>query len=86
MDPTYLHSCGVSVPGIRTVDAAEGMIGIEWIDGASVRMVLGGGADDDDAAISDDEETGNSNLEVVGADNREDNLAEYGLTKRKSCL
>ena len=60
MDPIYLHSCGVSVPGIRTVDAAEGMIGIEWIDGASVRMVLGGGADDDDAAISDDEETGNS--------------------------
>ena len=32
----------MSVPGIRMVDASKGIIGIEWIEGASVRSVLGG--------------------------------------------
>ncbi|KAG8711788.1 serine/threonine-protein kinase bud32, partial [Ceratobasidium sp. 423] len=36
---------GVSVPGIRFVHADSGMLGIEWIDGTSVRKVLGGGAE-----------------------------------------
>ena len=27
------------------VDAVEGVLGIEWIDGASVRVLLGGGAE-----------------------------------------
>ncbi|EPQ53115.1 TP53-regulating kinase-like protein, partial [Gloeophyllum trabeum ATCC 11539] len=36
---------GVRVPGIRLVDAAEGVIGFEWIDGKSVRALLGGGAE-----------------------------------------
>ncbi|KAG7442696.1 uncharacterized protein BT62DRAFT_988579 [Guyanagaster necrorhizus] len=39
---------GVSVPGIRMVDATEGVLGIEWIDGQSVRKLLPGGAEDDD--------------------------------------
>ncbi|KLO16865.1 hypothetical protein SCHPADRAFT_847590 [Schizopora paradoxa] len=32
---------GVHVPGLRMVDAQEGVIGIEWIEGESVRVLLG---------------------------------------------
>lgn len=31
------------------VDAAEGVLGIEWIDGKSVRKLLPGGAEDEEA-------------------------------------
>ncbi|KAF8346433.1 kinase-like domain-containing protein [Amanita rubescens] len=31
---------GVRVPGIRMVDAAEGILGLEWIDGQSVRRLI----------------------------------------------
>lgn len=44
---------GVSVPGIRMVDPIDGLLGVEFIDGPSVRTVLGGGADGD---IEEDEE------------------------------
>ncbi|KIK46840.1 hypothetical protein CY34DRAFT_75277, partial [Suillus luteus UH-Slu-Lm8-n1] len=33
---------GVTVPGIRMVDVNEGVLGIEWIDGKSVRQLLPG--------------------------------------------
>ncbi|KIY48739.1 hypothetical protein FISHEDRAFT_65624 [Fistulina hepatica ATCC 64428] len=36
---------GVSVPGVRMVNAPHGLLGVEWIDGQSVRRILG----DDDA-------------------------------------
>ncbi|ETW76474.1 hypothetical protein HETIRDRAFT_328859, partial [Heterobasidion irregulare TC 32-1] len=36
---------GVNVPGIRMVDAVNGLLGIEWIEGKSVRFLLGGGAE-----------------------------------------
>ncbi|KZT57995.1 hypothetical protein CALCODRAFT_433348 [Calocera cornea HHB12733] len=39
---------GVRVPGVRLVDAAVGVLGVEWIEGASVRKVLGGGAEAED--------------------------------------
>ena len=39
--------CGVNVPGVRMVDAAEGVIGIEWIEGKSVRHLLPGGAEEE---------------------------------------
>lgn len=37
-------SSDVSVPTIRMVDAAAGALGIEWIDGESVRHLLPGGS------------------------------------------
>lgn len=43
-----LSRSGVNVPGVRIVDASEGVIGLEWIDGDSVRKLLPGGADDED--------------------------------------
>ncbi|KAF9512049.1 hypothetical protein BS47DRAFT_1372903 [Hydnum rufescens UP504] len=38
----------VRVPGIRMVDAEEGVLGLELIDGKAVRQILPGGGDDDD--------------------------------------
>ncbi|KAF9447042.1 hypothetical protein P691DRAFT_793851 [Macrolepiota fuliginosa MF-IS2] len=40
---------GVNVPGIRMVDATEGVLGIEWIEGTSVRKLLPGGAEEEEA-------------------------------------
>ena len=54
--PTCLRS-GVSVPGIRMVDAAEGVLGIEWIEGKSVRMLLGGGAEGEEEQVLDSDES-----------------------------
>ncbi|KIJ67338.1 hypothetical protein HYDPIDRAFT_84105, partial [Hydnomerulius pinastri MD-312] len=42
---------GVNVPGIRMVDAAEGVLGIEWIDGKSVRALLPGGAEGEEDTL-----------------------------------
>ncbi|PPQ84937.1 hypothetical protein CVT25_004450 [Psilocybe cyanescens] len=44
---------GVNVPGVRMVDATEGLLGIEWIEGQSVKRLIPSGAQDDD---DDDEE------------------------------
>ncbi|KAH8919431.1 hypothetical protein BT69DRAFT_1353117 [Atractiella rhizophila] len=40
---------GIRVPGVRLVDERNGVIGLELIDGASVREVLGGSEEDADA-------------------------------------
>jgi len=58
---------GVNVPGIRMVDAAEGIIGIEWIRGNSVRNLLTGdpgGGEEPDQVLMDEENP----------------LLEYGIT------
>lgn len=60
-----LDSCGVSVPGLRFVDAASGALGIEWIDGKSVRSLLGSGDEGEETEVDEDE----------------DFLAEYGVPK-----
>jgi len=45
---------GVNVPGVRMVDAVEGVLGIEWIHGQSVRKLLPGGAGEDEDESEDD--------------------------------
>jgi TP53 regulating kinase-like protein len=62
-----LYSCGVSVPGLRFVDVANGVLGIEWVNGKSVRFLLGSGDEGEDADGDED---------VV-----EDPLIEYGVSK-----
>ena len=62
-------SSGINVPGIRMVDATEGVLGIEWIEGHSVRKLLPGGAEDDG---SDDVD----NIDVIDSVN----LNEYGVS------
>ncbi|KAH9475036.1 EKC/KEOPS complex subunit BUD32 [Psilocybe cubensis] len=46
---------GVNVPGVRMVDAAEGLLGIEWIEGKSVKWLIPSGAQDDDDEEQQDE-------------------------------
>ncbi|KAJ7037395.1 kinase-like domain-containing protein [Mycena alexandri] len=59
---------GVNVPGVRMVDSLEGVLGIEWIDGQSVRRLLPGGAEEED-----DQSEADSEPEVV------DLLKEYAV-------
>lgn len=47
---------GVRVPTLRGVDVEAGVVGMEWIDGWSVREVLGGGAESDELAGVEEEE------------------------------
>ncbi|KAF7340218.1 Bud32 protein kinase [Mycena venus] len=46
---------GVNVPGVRMVDAVEGVLGIEWIHGQSVRKLLPGGGEEDEEESEDSE-------------------------------
>ncbi|KAJ7752062.1 kinase-like domain-containing protein [Mycena metata] len=46
---------GVNVPGVRMVDSVEGVLGIEWIDGQSVRRLLPGGVEEEDDQSEDSE-------------------------------
>jgi tRNA A-37 threonylcarbamoyl transferase component Bud32 len=68
-DATFFNSAGVSVPGIRMVNAAEGMLGIEWIEGKSVRTLLPG------APSSEEESPANQSIESSGS-----SLSEYGIS------
>ncbi|KAG2002354.1 other/Bud32 protein kinase [Coprinopsis cinerea AmutBmut pab1-1] len=47
---------GVNVPQILMVDAAEGILGIEWIDGHSVRQLLPGGEEEEEEGEEQREE------------------------------
>lgn len=59
------------------VDAAEGVLGIEWIEGRSVRFLLGGGAEDEVEVEEDEEE----DLDDVLVAHAADALREYGITQ-----
>jgi hypothetical protein len=64
------RSAGVCVPGVRFVDLAAGVLGLEWIDGRSVRALLGGADGDADPDALD-------NADAAADD---DTLAAYGVT------
>ncbi|KAL5480358.1 BUD32 [Sanghuangporus weigelae] len=64
---------GVRVPGIRMVDAPEGVIGIEWIEGKSVRVLLG--TEEDSDTTPDAESSGVLEEE----DSVVDHLVPFGL-------
>ncbi|KAI5454560.1 serine/threonine-protein kinase bud32 [Naganishia albida] len=46
---------GIAVPGVRVIDMDSGILGMEWIDGWSVREMLGGGAEGEDDDEDEDE-------------------------------
>lgn len=58
------------VPGLRVVSKGEGVLGMEWVEGWSLREVLGGGGDDDEGFFMDverdaeEEEEGEGEEEV----------------------
>ncbi|KAI0264906.1 kinase-like domain-containing protein [Gloeopeniophorella convolvens] len=68
--------CGVSVPGLRFVDATSGILGIEWIDGKSIRFLLGSSDEGVEEEFAEDEEE-----EPPTPDVEEDLLAEYEISK-----
>lgn len=61
---------GVNVPGVRMVDVVEGVLGIEWIEGKSVRRLLPGGAEGEEEGseeiLDDVEDEENDRLKVFG--------------------
>ncbi|OCH86930.1 hypothetical protein OBBRIDRAFT_814355 [Obba rivulosa] len=71
--------CGVHVPGIRMVDAAEGVLALEWIDGKSVRFLLGGGAEGEEEEAADSEDS--DVAEAAAQEDDTDPLSEYGATQ-----
>jgi TP53 regulating kinase-like protein len=71
-----LGRSGVTVPGIRMVDVNEGVLGIEWIDGKSVRQLLPGGAELED--INELEEVDENENGAA------DPIADYGVSRGKT--
>ncbi|CAO1621996.1 unnamed protein product [Parajaminaea phylloscopi] len=47
---------GVNVPGVVAVDEKSGILALEWIEGRSVRELLGGGAEEDEAGAESAED------------------------------
>ncbi|KZS87703.1 hypothetical protein SISNIDRAFT_390396, partial [Sistotremastrum niveocremeum HHB9708] len=72
---------GVKVPGVRMVDLENGLLGIEWIDGMSVRQILGGGADDDLPEGDDDEDGADGEDDTEADDERVDHLEKFGISQ-----
>lgn len=71
---------GVCVPGLRVVDVRRGVLGIEWVEGWSVREVLGGGQEEDEGAHEgedEDEEEGGAE----GEEDPEDVLKRVGVSQ-----
>ncbi|KIK94611.1 hypothetical protein PAXRUDRAFT_827815 [Paxillus rubicundulus Ve08.2h10] len=66
---------GVNVPGIRMVDPADGVLGMEWIDGKILRALLPGGAEEEDGSsegeVPEDFETEEDEVNP---------LAEFGIS------
>jgi hypothetical protein len=59
----------VNVPGVRLVDALEGILGIEWIEGKSVRKLLPGAVAEEEGESEEEE------------NEEEDPLAGYGVSQ-----
>lgn len=62
---------GINVPGIRLVDVKEGLLGLELIDGKSVRQIVPGATDDEDY---EDEQEGEEYPEPVAP------MEEFGVS------
>lgn len=71
------------MPGIRFVHAETGVLGIEWIEGTSVRNILGGGAEGEEEEEESGEDIADEQDQEVDQDEPEiDQLKEtYGLTE-----
>jgi TP53 regulating kinase-like protein len=81
---------GVRVPALRIVDVKSGALGVEWIEGWSVREVLGGGQEEDGLPEPDEGEAAKEQRdEELDADDEdiEELLGSKGVTQgRRPCL
>jgi len=68
---------GVNVPGLRFVDAIEGLLGIEWIEGKSIKCLLPTGAqeefEEEDEDVIDQDDVSSHLID-------EDPLKEFGIS------
>jgi len=63
------------------VDATESVLGIEWIEGKSVRMLLGGGAEGEDEQVLDTDQFSDDTTDASGESiSHLDPLEEYQVT------
>jgi len=81
---------GVHVPGMRMVDAQEGILGLEWIEGKSVRLLLPAVGEEENAEKDefdfeyDADKSYNSDTDTTGVslpDSDVDPLEEYGISQ-----
>ena len=78
----YLYRrSGVNVPGLRYCDANEGLLGIEWIEGKSIKNLLPSGAQEEFYEDEDIDLDDASSLVV-----EEDLLKEFGISVGMSYL
>ena len=68
---------GICVPGIKMVDAEQGALGLELIDGKAVRHILPGAGDDDD---DDDDDAAQQFVGPPSSNDPVDSLQEFGVT------
>ena len=65
----------MNVPGLRYVDAMEGLLGIEWIEGKTVKHLLPSGAQEE---LDEDEDEDSIDSFPLVLD--EDPLKEFGIS------
>ncbi len=83
MEARALQRCaraGVRVPGVRCLDERTGVLGMEWIEGRSVREWLGGGAEGDEEDLIDQEE---EDEEAEGEEEEEEGPAELSEEQKR---
>ena len=71
----FVCRSGVNVPGLRYVDAIEGLLGIEWIEGKSIKHLLPSGAQEE---FYEDEDIDLDDASSLVTD--EDPLKEFGIS------
>ena len=69
---------GVRVPQVVLVDIESGIIGVEWIDGKSVRFVLGTDEDDTDGGETDGQDAAGGGRR---GECESSGTAEYGISR-----
>jgi TP53 regulating kinase and related kinases len=74
---------GIRVPGIRLVDARNGLLGLELIEGKSVRQILPGAEEEEeeeDEYKGEGEEEGEEMEEDPQPEELVDSVKEFGVT------
>lgn len=67
---------GVNTPGILCVDEIEGILGLEVIDGKSIRELLGGGSEGDELPFEEVLEQTDVKVEVIAQTSEESELLD----------
>jgi tRNA A-37 threonylcarbamoyl transferase component Bud32 len=75
------HSAGVHVPQVVCIGLRDGVLGLEWIDGWTVRELLGGGVEGETGDDSNDDDNDNPSCSNQSSDETQPSLQTLGLTQ-----